>query len=197
MEHYHPKDEMKRYVRAFIYLATKLGKEKSVAEDLWRIPEIKEVHIVPGKYDILAVAEVERKFLEPDTQNIYWFLLSRIEGISGIEDTSTIIPVLSMSHWSHSREKQHNTPAYWSGATFGFFSGAREAGSCASGSRRTSSPVRSVTAVDEVVGHVSHSLPFVSTSNRRIRPDKRIVDQHYSITSHYSQQTWGYHRRFC
>jgi DNA-binding Lrp family transcriptional regulator len=60
MEHYHPKDEMKRYVRAFIYLATKLGKEKSVAEDLWRIPEIKEVHIVPGKYDILAVAEVER-----------------------------------------------------------------------------------------------------------------------------------------
>ncbi|OLE91125.1 MAG: hypothetical protein AUF79_06340 [Crenarchaeota archaeon 13_1_20CM_2_51_8] len=101
MEHYHPKDEMKRYVRAFIYLATKLGKEKSVAEDLWRIPEIKEVHIVPGKYDILAVAEVERKFLEPDSHNIYWFLLSRIEGISGIEDTSTIIPVISMSHWSH------------------------------------------------------------------------------------------------
>lgn len=92
---------MKRFVRAFIYLSTRLGKEKSVAEDLWRIPEIKEVHIVPGKYDILAVAEVERKFLEPDTQNIYWFLLSRIEGISGIEDTSTIIPVISMSHWSH------------------------------------------------------------------------------------------------
>ena len=101
MEHYHPKDEMKRYVRAFIYLSTKLGKEKSVAEDLWGIPEIKEVHIIPGKYDILAVAEVERKFLEPDSHNIYWFLLSRIEGISGIEDTSTIIPVISMSHWSH------------------------------------------------------------------------------------------------
>src|SRR5207302_3813031 len=101
MEHYHPKDEMKRYVRAFIYLATKLGKEKSVAEDLWGIPEIKEVHIIPGKYDILAIAEVERKFLEPDSHNIYWFLLSRIEGIAGIEDTSTIIPVISMSHWSH------------------------------------------------------------------------------------------------
>jgi len=47
------------------------------------------------------VAEVERKFLEPDSHNIYWFLLSRIEGIAGIEDTSTIIPVISMSHWSH------------------------------------------------------------------------------------------------
>src|SRR2546425_9132872 len=107
MEHYHPKDEMKRYVRAFIYLATKLGKEKSVAEDLWRIPEIKEVHIVPGKYDILAVAEVERKFLEPDSHNIYWFLLSRIEGISGIEDTSTIIPEMpSMRSEEHTSELQ-------------------------------------------------------------------------------------------
>ena len=101
MEHYHPKEQMKRYVRAFIYLSTKLGKEKNVAEDLWKVPEIKEVHIVPGKYDILAVAEVERKFLEPDTQNIYWFLLARIENIPNIENTSTVIPVISMSRWSH------------------------------------------------------------------------------------------------
>ncbi len=101
MEHYHPKEEMKRYVRAFIYLSTKLGKEKNVAEDLWKVPEIKEVHIVPGKYDILAVAEVERKLLEPDAQNIYWFLLARIENIPNIENTSTVIPVISMSRWSH------------------------------------------------------------------------------------------------
>lgn len=100
MEHYHPKDEMKRYVRAFIYLATKLGKEKAVAEELWKIPEIKEVHIVPGKYDILAVAEVERKFLETDAHEIYWFLLDRIENIGDIHDTSTVIPVVSMSRWS-------------------------------------------------------------------------------------------------
>ena len=101
LEHYHPKDEMKRYVRAFIYLSTKLGNEKSVAEDLWKVPEIKEVHIIPGKYDILAVAEVERKFLEPDAHGIYWFLLARIENIPNIEDTSTVIPVVSMSRWSH------------------------------------------------------------------------------------------------
>ena len=91
---------MKRYVRAFIYLSTKLGKEKAVAEGLWKIPEIKEVHIVPGKYDILAVAEVERKFLEADAHEIYWFLLDRIENIADIQDTSTVIPVVSMSRWS-------------------------------------------------------------------------------------------------
>ena len=99
-EHYHPKDEMKRNVRAFIYLSTQLGKEAAVADELWKVPEIKEVHIVPGKYDILAVAEVERKFLEPDSQSIYWFLLSRIEHIPHVESTSTVIPVVSQSRWS-------------------------------------------------------------------------------------------------
>src|SRR5947208_14460837 len=101
METGEPKDDMKSYVRAFSNLATELGQEKSAAEALWGIPGRKEVLMIPGKYDILAVAEVERKFLEPDSHNIYWFLLSRIEGIAGIEDTSTIIPVISMSHWSH------------------------------------------------------------------------------------------------
>lgn len=99
-DQYHPKDEMKRYVRAFIYLATRLGKETAVADELWKIPEVKEVHIVPGKYDILAVAEVERKFLETDSQSIYWFLLARIENIPHIENTSTVIPVVSISRWS-------------------------------------------------------------------------------------------------
>ena len=97
---YHPKEEMKRYVRAFVYVSTKLGKETAVADELWKIPEIKEVHIVPGKYDILAVAEVERILLESDSHSIYWFLLSRIENIPQIESTSTVIPVMSMSRWS-------------------------------------------------------------------------------------------------
>ncbi len=97
---YHPKDEMKRYVRAFVYISTKLGRESAVADELWKVPEIKEVHIVPGKYDILAVAEVERTFLEPDSHSIYWFLLARIENIPYIENTSTVIPVMSMSRWS-------------------------------------------------------------------------------------------------
>ena len=30
-----------------------------------------------------------------------------------------------------------------------------------------------------------------------IEPDKRVVNQHYSITSHYSSRFCGYHRIFC
>lgn len=100
MVQYHPKDEMKRHVRAFIYLAASLGKERDVAQALWKLPEVKEVHIVPGKYDIMAVVEVPRKLLEPDSQSIYWFILDRIKNIGSIADTETLIPIVSMSKWS-------------------------------------------------------------------------------------------------
>ncbi len=100
MVHYHPKDEMKRNVRAFIYCATTLGKEIQVAEALWKLEEVKEVHIIPGRHDILAVVEVSRQLLEPDSQSIYWFILDRIREISGIADTETLVPIVSMSKWS-------------------------------------------------------------------------------------------------
>ncbi|HEY4822864.1 MAG TPA: Lrp/AsnC ligand binding domain-containing protein [Candidatus Bathyarchaeia archaeon] len=100
MSHYHPKEEMKRHVRAFIHLATTLGNEVHVAEALWKLEEVKEVHIIPGRHDILAVVEVSRHLLEPDSQSIYWLLLDRIKGISGIADTETLIPIVSMSKWS-------------------------------------------------------------------------------------------------
>ena len=91
---------MKRHVRAFLYLATALGKEKDVMEELWKLPQVKEVHIIPGKYDILAIVEVDRALLEPDSQSVYWFTLDMIKHIGSISDTETIIPIVSCSRWS-------------------------------------------------------------------------------------------------
>jgi DNA-binding Lrp family transcriptional regulator len=91
---------MKRHCRAFIYLATQLGKETQVAEELWKLAEVKEVHIVPGKHDILACVEVSRHLLEPDSQSIYWFILEKIKGIPNVTDTETLIPIVSMSKWA-------------------------------------------------------------------------------------------------
>ncbi len=101
MTQYHPKQEMKRHVRAFLYLATGLGKEKDVMEELWKLPEVKEVHIITGKYDILAVVEVGRELLEPESQSVYWFILDMIKHIGAISDTETTIPIVSCSKWSN------------------------------------------------------------------------------------------------
>ncbi len=100
MVHYHPKDEMKRHARAFIFLETSLGKETEVAEALWKLDEVKEVHVIPGRKDVLAVVEVSRHLLEPDSQSIYWFILDRIKGVSDVINTDTLIPIVSMSKFS-------------------------------------------------------------------------------------------------
>ena len=98
--HYHPKGEMKRHVRAFIYVAAVLGKESKVADALFKLAEVKEVHVIPGRHDIMAVVEVPRKLLEPDAQTIYWFIVERIKTIGDVTDTETLIPIVSASKWS-------------------------------------------------------------------------------------------------
>ncbi len=100
LTHYHPQDEMKRHVRAFIFLQTAVGKEPDVADDLWKLPEVKEVHIIPGRNDILACVEVSRHLLEPDSQSIYWFIREKIKDISNVMDTETLVPIVSLSRWS-------------------------------------------------------------------------------------------------
>lgn len=91
---------MKRNVRAFIFLETSLGKETEVAEALWKLDEVKEVHVIPGRNDVLAVVEVSRRLLEPDSQSIYWLTLDRIKGVGDVVNIETLIPIVSMSKWS-------------------------------------------------------------------------------------------------
>jgi len=98
--HYHPKGEMKRHVRAFIFVQAVLGRESKVADALYKLEEIREVHVIPGRHDILAVAEVPRRLLEPDAQSIYWFIVERIKTLGDVTDTETLIPIVSASKWS-------------------------------------------------------------------------------------------------
>ena len=91
---------MKRHVRAFIFVAAVLGKESKVADALFKLAEVKEVHVIPGRHDILVVVEVSRQLLEPDAQSIYWLINDRIKTIPDVTDTETLIPIVSVSKWS-------------------------------------------------------------------------------------------------
>lgn len=91
---------MKRHVRAFIFVAAVLGKESKVADALFKLEEVKEVHVIPGRHDILAVVEVSRHLLEPDAQSVYWLINDRVKTIPDVTDTETLIPIVSASKWS-------------------------------------------------------------------------------------------------
>src|SRR5437667_4972388 len=77
-----------------------LGQGVEVADALFKLAEVKEVHVIPGRHDIMAVVEVPRKLLEPDAQSIYWFIVERIKTIGDVTDTETLIPIVSASKWS-------------------------------------------------------------------------------------------------
>ena len=52
---------MPKFQKAFVLLKVSPGHEKKVVEDLLRIDEVKEAHIVPGEWDIIAVLSSQRR----------------------------------------------------------------------------------------------------------------------------------------
>jgi DNA-binding Lrp family transcriptional regulator len=91
--------EMTRKARAFVLIETDPGKEKEVMEKLLQFDEVKEVHIYSGEMDIIAVLETEREIVVPSSKKIADFVIDKIQKISAIQDTETIIPTYSKTKW--------------------------------------------------------------------------------------------------
>jgi len=92
---------MKDKVRAFIYIDVKSGREKEFVERLMEHDEVKEAHIITGQYDVFAVLEfgLMGKGL-PFYGSVYDMIsnvIQRIRKIGDVADTSTIIPVYSVT----------------------------------------------------------------------------------------------------
>ena len=71
------------------------GHEKEVAENLMKIPETKEVHIIPGEWDILLVIETERELVLPTDEKTLDVVMEKIGTLRYILDTNTMIPSFS------------------------------------------------------------------------------------------------------
>lgn len=86
---------MKQYTRAFILVQTEPMKEKAVMEDLIKLDEVVEVHMITGEYDVVAVVQVKRMFLEADYDNVFNSAIAKVEGIKYVTDTNSIIGIAS------------------------------------------------------------------------------------------------------
>ncbi len=72
---------------AFIFIQTEIGSEMKVFEELYKIPEVKEVYIVYGIYDIIAKIEAD------SLEKIRQIIISRIRQIPEIRTTNTMVVV--------------------------------------------------------------------------------------------------------
>ena len=70
-------------------------KEKEVIEELVKMEEIIEAHMITGEYDVLAVVQVKRLFLEADYDNVFNSAIAKIESAKYVVDTNTIVGMAS------------------------------------------------------------------------------------------------------
>lgn len=91
-----PADLTGKEVRGIVYIKSKKGREKELLQKLIELPEVREVHLIPGEWDVLAIvgllpegASAERQLLE--------YVIRNIRSLDLVESTSTLVPVYSYS----------------------------------------------------------------------------------------------------
>ncbi len=77
--------------RFFVLVDVEPGEEDAVMERLTKYPEVKEIHLIAGKHDILLSIDLERKFLEESLEKGLKFIKGKIRIIEGIVDTDTLM----------------------------------------------------------------------------------------------------------
>jgi len=82
--------------RAFVFVKVQPGHEKQVMSELMKYDEVREVHVIGGDWDLLALLEIRREIVAPSDEMIYDFVVERIRKIGHIQNTQTIVPHLSI-----------------------------------------------------------------------------------------------------
>lgn len=77
-------------------------KEKDVLEELVKMEGVLEAHMITGEYDVLAVVQVRRQFLQADYETVFNSAIARVEGAKYVIDTNTIVGVASKTKISES-----------------------------------------------------------------------------------------------
>jgi DNA-binding Lrp family transcriptional regulator len=93
---------MKEYTRAFIFCQVEPMREREVVEELVKIEEVVEAHMITGEYDVIAVVQVKRQFLQADYETVFNSAIARVEGAKYVLDTNTIVGIASKSKISDS-----------------------------------------------------------------------------------------------
>jgi DNA-binding Lrp family transcriptional regulator len=81
--------------KAFVLIKTQPGKEREVADKLFKLHEVKEVHIITGEWDILVLVETERELVLPTDEKVLELVMDKITTLPHLEDTNTMIPSFS------------------------------------------------------------------------------------------------------
>ena len=89
---------VQRKQKAFVLVKVEPGHERDVMDTLIKLDEVKEVHIIPGEWDIIAVVEAEKGIVVSSDERVYDIVLDKIEKTKHVQDTNTMV-----SHFAKSK----------------------------------------------------------------------------------------------
>jgi DNA-binding Lrp family transcriptional regulator len=81
-------------LRSFLLVKTKPGVEKEILDRFQSLPEVREVHLITGKFDLLVALESEETEIDP-RQKVAEVVIEKVRKSGGVIDTRTIIPIES------------------------------------------------------------------------------------------------------
>ncbi|KPJ76190.1 MAG: hypothetical protein AMJ54_12565 [Deltaproteobacteria bacterium SG8_13] len=84
--------EMLREITVFVLMNVEAKHELRIAEKLFALEEVKEVHAVHGNVDIIAKVVLTRDLLSSDAEVIGQFVHAKIRQNQGVLSTQTLIP---------------------------------------------------------------------------------------------------------
>jgi DNA-binding Lrp family transcriptional regulator len=79
-------------LRSFLLIKTQPGMEKEILGRFETLPEVRELHLVTGKFDLLVALESEDVDLDPRSR-VVEVVVEKIRKLGGIVDTRTIFPI--------------------------------------------------------------------------------------------------------
>ncbi len=83
------------FQKAFVLIKVSPGHEKDVVDELMKVKEVQEAHIIPGEWDILAVLNAQKEIVVPSDQKVYNLVMDRIVKIKNVQDTNTMVSQFS------------------------------------------------------------------------------------------------------
>lgn len=84
--------EMLREITAFVLINTSAKQEIRIADKLFGLAEVEEVHSVHGNIDIIAKIVLTRNLTSSDAETIGDFVDQKVRQIPGVMSTQTLIP---------------------------------------------------------------------------------------------------------
>jgi len=79
-------------LKSFLLVKTKPGMEREVLERFKALPEVREIHLITGKFDLLVTIESQETEIDP-RQRVAEVVIDKVRKAGGIIDTRTIIPI--------------------------------------------------------------------------------------------------------